>query len=157
MTWTIEKDAMFSTNMWAHNTCSAAFKAVKPMLDSFGRGGQTDPTSCTMISDNTEITVYPWCLERKSLACARAWGQTDRSNMRTKKMLDDVGLNAWLDSNFIEHRPTSSNTTQHGGHTSPTLCAEQCWVTMLGSFGQGLFTIGFKQTAFMETSKETQK
>ena len=64
-------------------------------------------------------------------------GQTDRSNLRTKKMLDDVGLNVWPDSNFIQHRPTSSNITQHDGQTSPICCAE-CWMAMLDSFGQGL-------------------
>ena len=43
----------------------------------------------------------------------------------------------WNWSNLSQQHPTYRNTSQHGGQTHATCCAQQC-CDMLRSFGQGL-------------------
>ena len=50
------------------------------------------------------------------------------SNSRTKEMFYDV----WQKSNFVKHRPTSSNIVKHGVQTNQTCFIQQCWMMFYG-------------------------
>ena len=92
-------------------------------------GGQTDPTSSNMTSDNTEI--YPKvCLVRvREPNNVGRGGQADRSNMRAKKMLDNVGLNVWPDSNIIQHHP-SNTVAKRAQHVAQNNVGWRCWAPL---------------------------
>ena len=67
------------------------------------------------------------------------------SNSGTKEMFDDVWQNVWEKSNFVKHRPTSSNIVKHGGQTSKTCFIKQCWMIFY-SFRQAFIEKGdFKE------------
>ena len=46
-------------------------------------------------------------------------------------------LGVWKWSYLSQQHPKSRNTSQQGGQTWATCCAQQCYVEMLWSFGQG--------------------